>query len=374
MEKIKEMFAIIEDPRHESYVEHELCDILILVMGAVICGVTELGDMMTYFKNNTEFYKEKFKINFIPSKPTISRVLNVINADVVGDIIVKIMCEHTSTIGGILAVDGKAIRGTGKKEKAHSFLQILSVYATESGITLASKAIEYEDKTNEIPVFRDMLDDLNIEGKTITADAMHCQKETCAKIIDKKGNYIFGVKDNQQILHDDIELFFSDSINDSSVTTFEIIERNGGRIEKRICRASDDIDWITNKSEWDGLSSICSITRITTIQGKTTEDTGYYIASLDADAKHLLHVSRSHWKIESMHWALDVIWGEDNNNLQSDNSQKVMNVFRNLAHFAHKKHVALQSPKNRRSVKQNVFHSLLNQDTRLEVMAQLSHL
>ena len=72
---IKEMFAIIKDPRHESYVKYELYDILVLVMGAVICGMTEIRDMMTYFKNTRDFYKEKFNIDKIPSSSTISRTL-----------------------------------------------------------------------------------------------------------------------------------------------------------------------------------------------------------------------------------------------------------------------------------------------------------
>ena len=341
-------------------------------MGAVICGMPEIRDMITYFANSEAFYKEKFKIEAMPSRSTINRVLDMVDADAVGKIIVKIMCEHSSIIGDILAVDGKAICGTGKKGKAHSCLQILSVYATESGVTLSQKAIEYEDKTNEIPVFREMLDELNIEGKTITADAMHCQKETCAKIKSQNGDYVFGVKDNQKELHEEIQLFLNDPVNIENMDTFETLEKNGGRIEQRICRVSNDISWITGVSDWAGLTSIFSVTRITTAQGKTSEETGYYISSSQASAEHLLHVSRSHWMIESMHWALDVIWHEDNNNIKSDNSQKVLNVFRKLAHVAHKRHVATQPEKKRRSIKQNVLQSLLNQDTCFELFQRIS--
>ena len=371
MQEIKKMFKIIEDPRHESYVEHELYDVLILIMGAVICGMTELKDMMTYFENTADFYKETFEVNLIPSRSTISRVLNIIDADAVGKVITEIMCKYTEVIGNILAVDGKAIRGTGEVGKPHSFLQILSVYATESGVTLLQKPIEYEDKTNEIPVFREMLDELCIKGKTITADAMHCQKDTCKKIIEKAGDYVFGLKENQPNLLEEVELFLSDSANHDNTQTFETIEKNGGRIEQRICRASNDVSWITGLDEWTGLQSIFSVQRITTYLGKTTEETGYYITSCKADAERLLYISRSHWNIESMHWALDVIWHEDNNNMKSDNTQKVLNAFRKLAQFAHKKHVALQHEKKRRSVKQNVLQCLLNQNTCFEVMALL---
>ena len=278
-------------------------------------------------------------------------------------------------VGEILAVDGKVVRGTGEKGKPNSALQILSIYATESGITILQKPIENQDKTNEIPVFRKMLDNLCIEGATITADAMHCKKETCEKIIEKKGDYVFGLKGNQSNLQVATQNFLNNPVNLENAQIFETVEKNGGRTEKRICCASSDITGIPGIGEWIalGLKSVFSVTRIITYKGQTTQETGYYISSLDANAKHLMHVCRSQWKVESMHWALDVIWNEDNNNIKSNNAQKVMNVFRKLAHFAHKKHVALQPVKKRRSVKQNVLHALLNQDACFEIMSLLSH-
>ena len=220
MEKIKELFETIEDNRHQGYVKHKLSEILIMVMGGVVCGITELADMMVYFEKKIEFYKEKFGIEKYPSKPTMSRILNLIDGDSVGKVIVQIMQGYKGELGEIIAVDGKAICGTGKKDKAHSFLQILTAYATESGVTLAQESISYEDKTNEIPVFQSMLDYLDVESKTITADAMHCQKETCKKIVDKGGNYVFGLKGNQGGLFGDVSLYFGDSVNDEDFKTF----------------------------------------------------------------------------------------------------------------------------------------------------------
>ena len=77
-------------------------------------------------------------------------------------------------------MDGKAIQSTAEKEKSHPALQILTAYCTENSVVPGQEAI-YE-KTNEIPVFQEMLEYIDIKGKTVTADAMHCQKETCCKI------------------------------------------------------------------------------------------------------------------------------------------------------------------------------------------------
>lgn len=78
----------------------------------------------------------------------------------------------------------------------------------ESGVVLVQESIH--DKTNEIPVMKDMLDFKDTKNKIITADAMHCQRETCSKIVDNEhdGDYVIGLKENQKSLHDDVALFF----------------------------------------------------------------------------------------------------------------------------------------------------------------------
>jgi len=366
MDEIKRLFSVIEDRRHPGYVKHNLADMLIMIMGGVICGITELADMMVYFESKLPFYREYFGIEKYPSKPTLSRILSMVDGDAVGKVIAEIMRRKAGKLGDIIATDGKAIRSTGQKDQAHSFLQIVTAYVTESGVTLGQEAISHEDKTNEIPVFQSMLGYLDVKGKTITADALHCQKETCRIIKAKAGNYLFGLKGNQSGLYEDIALFFSDTINDADIQTFETIEKSGGRIERRICRASDKIQWLADLPLWEGLQAILSITRITTAKGKTSQETSYYISSLPCDPQNLLFVARAHWLIESMHWSLDVIWHEDSCALLSQNGHKTLNSFRKLALLAHKRHISSLTKKS--SVKSNVLAALLNDNLCLTVM------
>lgn len=366
MERIRESLSQIKDTRHQGYIGHNLVDVLILIMGSVVSGMTELADMMVYFASKIDFYRERFGIEKYPSKPTLSRILNMIDGDEVGQVIIRIMRENAGNIGEIVAVDGKAIRSTGKKGKAHSFLQILTAYATESGVTVGQSAISYEEKTNEIPVFQSMLNCLDVKGKTITADAMHCQKDTCKKIVKQGGNYIFGLKGNQSNLSDDVKLFFEDPINNEEIVKFQTLEKNGGRIEKRVCRATANVGWLTDLPLWAGLKTVFSVTRTVTTKNKTTEEVGYYISSLDCHPENLLAASRSHWKVESMHWMLDVIWNEDTSGILSENGNKTVNSFRKLALLAHKRYISNLVKKP--SVKSNVLSSLLNDETLLSVI------
>jgi predicted transposase YbfD/YdcC len=195
-EELRERLSIVPDYRHSSYVEHKLSDILIIVMMAVLCGLDQLNAIMVFANEKSDFLSYHFNITKIPSKPTVSRVLNMINAEAVVKVMIDIMKDEAQHLGEIIAFDGKAIRSTSKKGKPHSALQILTAYLVESGVVLAQESIH--EKTNEIPVMQEILDDIDVRGKIVTADALHCQRESCAKIVDDEhgGDYVIGLKEN----------------------------------------------------------------------------------------------------------------------------------------------------------------------------------
>ena len=205
MEEIRAQMSTIEEPRHPSYVKYALEDILIIIMCGVLCGLDTLGDLVVYAKSKADFQRETFGIEKIPSKATLGRILSMVDGKQNGDVILDVLRERFGTMGEVIAVDGKAICSTARGENSHKALQILSAYVTGSGITLAQETIH--EKTNEIPVFQEMLTYLDIESKVVTADAMHCQRETSRRIVQKKGDYLFGLKENQPSLLADVRLF-----------------------------------------------------------------------------------------------------------------------------------------------------------------------
>ena len=357
MEELKERLSLIPDYRHPAYIGHKLCDIFITVMVAVLCGLDQLNDLVVFANERKDFFAKHFGITAIPSKPTYSRVLNMTKADAVVRVIVEIMKERIEELGRIIAFDGKAIRSTGEKGKPHSALQILSAYLVEEGIVLGQESIH--EKTNEIPVLRDMLDYIDVRGKVVTADAMHCQRETCAKIVDEShgGDYVIGLKENQATIHNDVALFFNDEVNNDIIEEHTTLEKNGGRIERRICRQTNQIDWLADH-KWPGLHTVFSVRRIVTIGEIVTDETSFYIASVDTSAAELLKISRAHWMIESLHWMLDEVFEEDNCSLLSENGQQVLNAFRKLALSIHRNYIKKQPKK--RSIKSNLLRCLIS--------------
>jgi predicted transposase YbfD/YdcC len=337
-------------------------------MCGVLCGLDKLSDLVIFAEGRILFFKKHFGIAKIPSKSTFSRILSMINGKEVAEVIIDLMKEcigNTENFGNILAVDGKAICSTSEKGKPHSALQILTAYLTESGVILGQQAVC--EKTNEIPVFQEMLEYLDVEGKTVTADAMHCQKETCKKIVKQKGNYVFGLKENQRNFHEDVRLFFEDKQNCGNIEIFEApVEKSHGRIEHRICSKISDVSWLNNLKDWPGLKTIFSIRRICSDRHKTTDETNYYITSLSEAPEKLLKITREHWKIESLHWMLDVVFSEDACRLQSDDGQQSLNAFRKLSIFLHRNY--LKSTGCKRSAKSNMLKCLIDEKLLLNLI------
>lgn len=81
------------------------------------------------------------------------------------------------------------------------------------------------------------------------------------------------------------------------------------------------------------IQSMIAVTAKREIGDKVTEETRYFISSLDAsDPKRLERVVRAHWAIENnLHWVLDVAFDEDSNRTRSGHSAANLAVIRHIA-------------------------------------------
>jgi predicted transposase YbfD/YdcC/histone H3/H4 len=361
-------FGAIEDTRCQCDVDHKLNDVLIIIMCAILCGLDKPEEIVTYGKEKRIFLEKHFGITKTPSESTLSRIMNMINGDTVAESVIKIMREQIGQTGEIIAADGKTICSTAKKSSVQEKLHILTAYMTENGVTLGQLAVN--EKTNEIPVMRELLEMIEIKGKIITADAMHCQKETVEKIIEMEGDYVIGLKGNQGILLDEVKGYIEDCIADETieVESARTTEKNKDRFEQRTCNKAPDLNWLESKDEWAGLKTAFSIHRRITTKKGVSEETSYYISSIDLPASRLLEIVREHWKIESMHWMLDVVFSEDDCRILNTNGQKMLNIFRKLSIAFHKNFISGMKQKTKPSIKNNMLKSLMSNSRLLEVI------
>lgn len=355
----------VTDERCQCDVKHKLTDVLIIIMCAVLCGIDTISDIVEYGEQKIKMLSETFGIEKIPSESTICRILNMINADVLAVCIVNIMKELLGEEGDIIAIDGKAICSTDTMKSYKRGLRIVTAYMVENGVSIGQLAVD--SKSNEIPCVQELLDLINIENKIITADAGHCQKDTVSKIINNHGDYCICLKANQKQLYEDVKLYFESVLKgEFEHEKASVSEKNRERYEIRTCYVFKDISWLNRIDEWKGLKSVFAIQRKITIGEKTTNEVSFYISSLEAKPERFIEIVRKHWRIESLHWQLDVVFNEDACRVISENGQKSLNMFRKIALAIHKNHKEQTSHK--KSIKKYMFSCLLNDNDLLNVI------
>jgi predicted transposase YbfD/YdcC len=245
-------------------------------------------------------------------------------------------------------------------------LHIVSAQIAELGITFGQQAVD--GKSNEIPAVRELLEMLKISGCLVVADAMHCQKETAKTIVAGKADYLLSVKDNQSALKKDIKDYVEDSALKKTMGTATKTEKNRERIEKRTAYVTNDISGLYNREEWADLACIGAIyTQFTSEKGSTNE-WHYYISSRNLTASELLHHARLEWSVETMHWLLDVHFGEDFCRVEDNNVQQNLNMTRKVAINCVKLFKA--DTKSKRAISKIMFDCLLDHSHILKIISE----
>ncbi len=207
-----------------------------------------------------------------------------------------------------MAIDGEALKG-GRKTGDKGIVHMVSAWAKANHLALGQRKVD--DKSNEITAIPKLLEALARSGTVVAIDAMGCQRTIADKIVDKKADRILAVKDNQQLLLDDIQ----DSLQMLAADTVaEQIDCGHGGVERRTCAVPGDLSLLDKAVHWSGLRSVARIPaqRFHKASGKTEQQTRYYVSSLPPDAARLNGLIRQHWGIESkLHWVLDGAFNED---------------------------------------------------------------
>ena len=302
-----------------------------MILGS-FCGLRDIKYIHQWARNDQvrAFLAEHFEIARIPCYYWLTCLLKIIKPNSLN----RCFMRWTQSFlpdgvkGLTLSFDGKTIRSTGKMGKYDKPLHIVTAHVGELKLSLAQQTAD--EKSNEIPAVRELIELLDIEGCMVVADAMHCQKETAKAVIDANADYLLSVKDNQPTLKEDIEDYVQDENLRETMDSRSTLEKNGGRIEHRTAFVTSDITWLGGKGNWAGITCIGAVnTRFSTSKGETNE-WHYYISSRALTAGELLKHARLGWSIESMHWLLDVHFGEDFCRVEDENVQQVLNMVRKI--------------------------------------------
>jgi len=201
-----EVFRDIKDPRNPQGLRHPFPSVLALAVMAALSGMKSYAAIAQWASS---LPKEIFKrlrcwCHQAPSEPTFRRVLQSVDSDEVDQKVGQwMMNQPVFRKAEAVALDGKTLRGSGDGDGPPCHL--LAAVTHEEGVVIAQRNVG--EKTNEITQAAPLLKDLDLEGKTVTADAMHTQRDFARFVVEeKKADYVLIAKENQPTLLEDIKL------------------------------------------------------------------------------------------------------------------------------------------------------------------------
>jgi predicted transposase YbfD/YdcC len=362
-------FLNIKDPRIERKKLHSLTDILALTVCAMLSGADGYEAIEEFGRNKLTWLKGFLPlVNGIPSHDCIRYVLMRLPPEQLQESFIQWTNSVKNKIPEVIAIDGKTAKGSQSKCKGLSGLHMVSAWATTNRLVLGQEITS--NKSNEITAIPSLLTLLEIKGCIITIDAMGCQLNIAKQIIKQEGDYIFGLKGNQGLLHKDVKDLFqsalSSNFKDHHHDYFEDAKKEHGRYDVRKYWILEAPSHLHRKEKWKNLQTVGMVKRISTVGGKTTEETRYFICSIEPEARRFAQAVRSHWGVEnSLHWCLDVTFREDDSRIRTGNGPAIMSMIRHICMNL------LQKESSKLSIKKKRLKAAWNDDFRYKTLFAL---
>lgn len=334
-------FAALDDPRQSGKVLYPMPEILLVVLCGTLAGAEDFVEMRRWAGVNHAFLRRFLPYEGgIPSHDTLNDVINAIDGDLFSQCFSHWVDSLRAAMGDadgpeVVAIDGKTSRRTHDRGKDRGPLHMVSAWASRQRLVLGQQACEA--KSNEITAIPLLLERLALTGALVTIDAMGCQTKIAQKIIDRGGDYLLAVKDNQSSLHHEIARYFEDATS-AKLDHLQTTDGDHGRIEVRRHFVSHEVAWLITdrrfpgEPRFPGLKAIAMVEAQVERAGQTSKERRFFLSSMPLDAGLFAKAVRSHWHIENrLHWVLDVVFHEDLSRLRSGTGPQNMATIRHMA-------------------------------------------
>jgi predicted transposase YbfD/YdcC len=328
-------FKDMPDQRQRGKVMYPLEEILLLALLAVLAGAESFVDIARFGRMKLALLRRfrPFR-DGTPSHDHLGDIFAALDAEQFQRCFVAWTASLIGVPEGVVAIDGKTARGSGGKA-GKGAIHMVSAFVASQRLVLGQ--VKVAEKSNEIVAIPKLLDMLAVEGAIVTIDAMGCQRAIAQKIIDKKADYVLGLKGNQGSLRKDVELFVTEqqtrNFADTTISRAETVDADNGRIETRATTVIHDVEWLRKRHDWPGLNAIAMVESTREANGVIEKDTRFYITSLVMLAHLLGPVIRSHWAIEnSLHWVMDMVFRDDECRVRTNHAPANFTTMKHMAH------------------------------------------
>lgn len=330
IESIKREFGKIPDPRVLDNQAYPFTSLLIMILAAVIAGANAITQIHQYVCVKSHLFQRLLGLAQSPSYVCLWWLLVRLDPQQLQEAFIQWVKTLPSEIKErIIAIDGKRLNGASKQ-----LIHLVSAWETSRGLLLGQ--VKTEEKSNEIKAIPALLDTLDIKGATVTIDAAGAQKKIVEKIRDGGGNYVIALKGNQGTLHDEAKNFFEQArevgYEGCECVIAKAEEKGHGRTEEREVVVTSLLDWLDCRDEWRDLTTLVEISTRREVKGKVSLERRYYLSNMVMTAEKAMQIIRRHWSIENhLHWAMDVIFGEDDCTVSTGNAAENFAMFRRMA-------------------------------------------
>jgi predicted transposase YbfD/YdcC len=332
MKAFRRVFRRLPDPRADN-ARHDLCEVVFIALVATLCGAESCAEIAEFGQSKEGFLRLLLRLEHgIPSHDTFSRVFRLLEPQAFEKAFRRFIAGFAKAnklnLTGVVAVDGKALRGAFDRGRQSTPLHMVNVWAVEARICLAQRKAPGR---NECAGVLEALALLDLEGCTVTADALHCHRGFAATVQARGGDYVLALKNNQSKLFAAAGRRF---VRGGERSIAERIEPSThDRHETRRATVLRDPRFAATQ-DFPGVKALGRITSRRRGHGKATEPAAvrYFLLSKYVSAKRLLAIVRSHWSIENqLHWVLDVVLNEDRNRARKDHAPENLATLRRLA-------------------------------------------
>lgn len=326
MDRFAECFSPLIDPR-KNQAQHDLTEILFIALLATLCGATTCCDIALFGRSKEALLRTILVLEHgIPSHDTFSRVFRILDPKSFEEVFRRFTRAFAAAtrIKGVVALDGKALRRAYQSGRSHMPPVMVTAWSAKTRMALANVLAP---GNNEAAGALLLIEILQLKGCVVTADALHCHREMAKAIVERGGDYVLAVKNNQPGLLRDAKAAISAAERKKAKQVITE-DADHGRKETRTAVVASVKD-MAEKHNFPGLKAVA---RITSKRGGDKTVQRYFLLTRCYRPAELLRIAREHWGIENtLHWTLDVTLDEDQARSRKDHAPANLAVLRRLA-------------------------------------------
>ncbi len=299
MEELITILREVRDPR-DFNARHDCGAMLFVALMATLCGAQSCVDIADFAEANAKELSGIVDFPYgAPSHDSFSRLFRLLDPEELARSFTAFARALRAGLGlgpakGVVAIDGKRLRGGFERGRSHMPPLMVSVWDAETRVSIAARA---SADGNEVAATLEALKNLDLKGCTVTADALHCHPAMAEAVRARKAHYALRLKGNHGPLYDCAVRAFAQADSAGSLAFHEVSASGHDRFERRRASVVKPPD---GAPRFPGLAMFGRIeSERRTSDGKVAVFVHYAVLSKPMSPKVMMETIRTHWSVEN---------------------------------------------------------------------------